>query len=128
MDDVALQKRTVVYVGGVATECDDATLQAAFIPFGEIVQVMMPRDEAGVDGKHRGFGFVEFEHADDAKEAVDNMHESELFGRVLKVNIARADAMRKQAVWHEADKWAQNSLAADSKAVDSEIRHTVATN
>ena len=33
--------------------------------------------------KHRGFAFVEFEQAEDAAAAVDNMHESELFGRTV---------------------------------------------
>src|SRR5690242_19334025 len=63
--------------------------------------------------KHRGFGFVEFEEAEDAKHAMENMRDSELFGRVLTVNIAKPDALKKQAgtshvsccaiVWHNAD-------------------------
>lgn len=40
-------------------------------------------------GKHRGFGFVEYEDKDDAAAAIDNMHNAELFGRVLKVNYAQ---------------------------------------
>ena len=38
---------------------------------------------------HRGFAFVEFEDIADAAAARDNMDEAELFGRTLKVNIAR---------------------------------------
>ncbi|KAF9165138.1 hypothetical protein DFQ26_000582 [Actinomortierella ambigua] len=38
---------------------------------------------------HRGFGFIEFEHPEDAKAAQDNMHLSELFGKTIKVNLAR---------------------------------------
>ena len=38
---------------------------------------------------HRGFAFVEFEELGDAAAAMDNMDEAELFGRTLKVNIAR---------------------------------------
>ena len=38
---------------------------------------------------HRGFAFVEFEDVADAAAAMDNMDEAELFGRTLKVNIAR---------------------------------------
>lgn len=45
---------------------------AAFIPFGEVKEVTIPLD-AGT-GKKRGFGFVEFEEADDAAEARDNMN------------------------------------------------------
>ena len=31
--------------------------------------------------------------AGDASDAIDNMHNSELFGRVLRVNLAKPDAM-----------------------------------
>jgi RNA recognition motif-containing protein len=40
----------------------------------------------------RGFAFIQFEEPDDAKQAMDNMHESELYGRVLTVNIAKPQA------------------------------------
>lgn len=46
---------------------------------------------------HRGFGFVEYQEADDAQHAMDNMNDSELFGRVLKVNIAKPNAMKAKA-------------------------------
>ncbi|KAF4742890.1 hypothetical protein FOZ62_023051 [Perkinsus olseni] len=35
------------------------------------------------------FAFVEFYEEGDAKDAVDNMNESELYGRTLRVNMAR---------------------------------------
>jgi len=45
--------------------------------------------------KNRGFGFVEFESREDCLAAQENMDKSELFGRVLTVNVARAKAMEK---------------------------------
>ena len=42
-----------------------------------------------LDNQHRGFGFVEFEEAIDAQAAIDNMNLSELYGKVIKVNLAR---------------------------------------
>jgi peptidyl-prolyl isomerase E (cyclophilin E) len=34
-------------------------------------------------------GFVEYMDADDAQDAIDNMHMCEIHGRTLKVNLAR---------------------------------------
>lgn len=48
---------------------------------------------------HRGFGFVEFESPEDAAAALENMNDSELFGRILRVNLAKPNAIKSQAVW-----------------------------
>lgn len=58
-------------LGGLAEEVDEKILNAAFIPFGEIVDVQIPLDYESE--KHRGFAFIEFESAEDAAEAIDNM-------------------------------------------------------
>ena len=42
--------------------------------------------------KHRGFAFVQFEDPRDAADCIDNMDNAELFGRVLKVNVAKPSA------------------------------------
>lgn len=63
-------KRTI-YVGGLAEEVDEKVLNAAFIPFGDIVDVQIPVDYE--TEKHRGFAFIEFEAAEDASAAIDNM-------------------------------------------------------
>lgn len=46
-------------------------MKAAFIPFGDIMDVQMPLDYESQ--KHRGFAFVEFEAVEDAAAAIDNM-------------------------------------------------------
>lgn len=63
-------KRTI-YVGGLAEEVDEKVLNAAFIPFGDIIDVQIPVDYE--TEKHRGFAFIEFECAEDAAAAIDNM-------------------------------------------------------
>mmetsp|Transcript_35181 Transcript_35181/g.77011 ORF Transcript_35181/g.77011 Transcript_35181/m.77011 type:complete len:123 (-) Transcript_35181:95-463(-) len=83
--DPALSR--TLYVGGLDDNVDRAMLQAAFLPFGEIRTVEIPSDNK--TGKHRGFGFVEFAEEGDAQDAIDNMHESEFFGRTIRVNLAR---------------------------------------
>lgn len=99
--------KTTLYVGGLEENVDQATLHAAFIPFGDLKDVNIPLDHA--TGKHRGFGFVEFEDKGDAADAIDNMHNAELFGRVLRVNYAQPMKIKggekgfsHQAVWADA--------------------------
>eukprot|EP01066_Platyproteum_vivax_P017343 Platyproteum_vivax@DN734_c0_g1_i1.p1 len=108
-------KRTV-YVGGLEEQVTKEILRAAFIPFGEIKAVEIPMDSKS--GKHRGFGFVEFEEEPDAATAIDNMHESEIYGRVISVSIAKAARMKpnksSQPVWSE-DQYFRDIGATDAE-------------
>ena len=52
--------------------------------------------------KHRGFAFVQYEDRGDAAACIDNMNNAELFGRVLKVNVAKPSAAtggHRPGVW-----------------------------
>ncbi|KAH7694540.1 cyclophilin-type peptidyl-prolyl cis-trans isomerase-13, partial [Aphelenchoides avenae] len=98
------RKRTV-YVGGFGEEVSEKVLSMAFIPFGELVGVSVPMDYE--TGKHRGFGFVEFELPEDAAAAIDNMNDSELYGKTIRVNFARppkANERSTRPVWAD-DEW-----------------------
>jgi peptidyl-prolyl isomerase E (cyclophilin E) len=48
----------------------------------------------GDNKTHRGFAFIEFESPEDAKEAIDNMHLSELNGKVIKVTLAKPSKLQ----------------------------------
>ena len=91
----------------------EAILRAAFVPFGDVKDVSIPMDNAA--GTNRGFGFVHFGLEEDADAAIDNMHNSELFGRVLRVNRAKPSSGggAGQAVWADPAEWYAKSLKAD---------------
>lgn len=100
-------KKKTIYVGGLTEEVDEKVLRSAFIPFGEISEVQLPLDYQ--TEKHRGFAFIDFELPEDAQAAIDNMHDSELFGRTLRVNLAKALRIKEGAtkpVWADED-WLQ---------------------
>ncbi|RHZ47132.1 hypothetical protein Glove_590g16 [Diversispora epigaea] len=100
--------KTTIYVGGLDDQVNEKILHAAFVPFGDIVEIQIPPDPAS-HNQHRGFGFIEFEEAADAQEAIDNMNLSELYGKVIKVNLARPMRIKEgsvRAVWSE-DAWLQ---------------------
>lgn len=107
MSDTTRLKSTV-YVGGLDQAATSQTLAEAFVPFGEIVDISLPKPDAPNSGdSHRGFGYVEFDLPQDAKEAIDNMDGSEIYGRTIKVAPAkpRKDANEglgsKTAIWEQ---------------------------
>jgi RNA recognition motif-containing protein len=112
MDEASTRPNSTVYVGGLDTNLvTAATLSEAFIPFGQIADITLPKPEApSSTDLHRGFGYVEFEDATDAKEAIDNMDQSELYGRVIKVAMAKPQEKKgdenlglgnKTAIWEQ---------------------------
>ncbi|XP_077991180.1 peptidyl-prolyl cis-trans isomerase E-like [Glandiceps talaboti] len=116
---MAANKR-VVYVGGLAEEVDEKVLHAGFIPFGDLVDIQIPLDYE--TEKHRGFAFVEFESAEDAAAAIDNMNDSELFGRTIRVNLAKPMKIKEGAtkpVWAD-DNWLRKHSGATLKEQEKE--------
>ncbi|KAI8903814.1 peptidyl-prolyl cis-trans isomerase E [Gorgonomyces haynaldii] len=96
--------KTTLFVGGLVPEVTTEILHAAFIPFGDIVRVQLAMNQENT--KHRGFAFIEYELEEDCKAAIENMHQSELLGFLIKVNLARQGKyheMQERAVWDDID-------------------------
>lgn len=115
MTDAARWKATV-FVGGLASIVTAANVHDAFLPFGEIADVSLPKnDKPNSTDPHRGFAYVEYEDAEDAKEAIDNMDQSEFFGRVIKVSAAKVPKSAdeglgsKKAVWEQVSHFCTRS-------------------
>ena len=71
--------------------------------------------------KSRGFAFVEFEEEADCKEALENMHGSELYGKYLKCSLAKPMSTKAPgtAIW-AADDWIQNQMKEEEDYIDLE--------
>ncbi|RKP08745.1 hypothetical protein THASP1DRAFT_15227, partial [Thamnocephalis sphaerospora] len=94
-----------IATGGLDDQVTKDMLHAAFLPFGDINDVDIPSDPKRSEG-HRGFGFVDFMDAADARAAIDNMHLSEMFGRTIKVNLSKPMRGREQmnkAIWNDEE-------------------------
>lgn len=89
----------LIFIGGLDPKITEGELYSAFLPFGEIVAVHLPRNNSSklntfeqvilfLAGKPQGFGYVEFENEQDAKSSIDNMHLTEFFGLVIRCNLA----------------------------------------
>lgn len=109
----ALQARlkATVFVAGLDNAVSTDILTNAFLPFGEIVDVTLPKPELpSSTDPHRGFGYVEFELPGDAQEAIDNMDQSELFGKVIKVAAAKPQKDSNEGLGSKQAIWTQVSI------------------
>lgn len=90
-----------IYVGNLPENITEQILFTVFLTFGDIKSVEIPREP---NGSHKGFAFVEFEEAEDSSHAVDNMHEAELFGSIIKVQRARKTVNNQnKAIWEDKE-------------------------
>ena len=102
----------------------DKILADTFVPFGEIVDITIPKPELPTStDPHRGFGYIEFELPGDAKEAIDNMDQSELFGRVIKVAAAKPQKDSNEGLGSKMAVWESVSLASSLPHYSSDSDH-----
>ncbi|KAJ5105802.1 Nucleotide-binding alpha-beta plait-containing protein [Penicillium alfredii] len=114
--------KSTVYVGGLDQAVSAHTLAEAFVPFGEVVDISLPKpDIPNSTDTHRGFGYVEFDLPQDAKEAIDNMDGSELYGRTIKVAAAKPQKDANEGLGSKTAIWEQEGYLA-KYAVSEEDR------
>jgi len=77
-----------VYVGNLSWNTTDDTLREAFAPYGGVLDSIVMRDRD--TGRSRGFGFVTYGSQQEAEAAIASLHDQELDGRRIKVNLANA--------------------------------------
>jgi hypothetical protein len=83
---------TKLFVGGFGSTTTVGDLRTFFSRFGEIVDLVIVPDRS--TGQSRGFGYVSYQNAAAAEEAIKNMNGVELGGRPLRVNRAETGPRR----------------------------------
>ena len=76
-----------LYIGGLPWATTEDELRDHFAQAGEIASIEIKVNP--MDGRSRGFGFVEYVNEDDAQKAIAMLHDKEFQGRTLTVNEAR---------------------------------------
>eukprot|EP00871_Galdieria_phlegrea_P004518 jgi/Galph1/5067/GphlegSOOS_G3746.1 len=119
--------KRALYVGGLDPEVTDEILWGAFLPFGDILDISLPLDAE--TQRHRGFAFIEFELPEDAASAKENMDDSEMFGRRIKVAYTRPSSVGAgKPLWADTDEWLayqeKEKQQADSEKVNSQNQQT----
>ncbi|HMN23948.1 MAG: RNA-binding protein [Ignavibacteriaceae bacterium] len=79
---------TKLFVGSLPWSVNDEKLKETFEAHGSVLsaKIIMDRDT----NKSRGFGFVEMENSSDASKAIKALNETEIDGRNIVVNEAKA--------------------------------------
>ena len=73
-----------IYVGNLSWTMTDEDLSSLFTQFGTVTSAKILKDK--MNGRSKGFGFVEMDDAEAAKTAIANLNENEIQGRKLIVN------------------------------------------
>lgn len=82
-----------IYVGNLPYSAEEEDLRKLFEEFGEVDSVKIIIDK--YSGKSKGFGFVEMTNGEEGNEAIQNLNDSDMDGRNLKVNEARERTERR---------------------------------
>jgi len=79
-----------LYVGSLHFNINEEMLRGIFEPFGSIQSITLMMDYE--TGRSKGYGFVTYEKAEDAKKAMEQMNGFELAGRPMKVGHVTENA------------------------------------
>lgn len=77
-----------IYVSNLGFNVKDDDLKKLFASYGEVVSAKIITNRE--TGQSRGFGFVEMDSKDDAEKAMVSLNNSQVEGRTISVNEARA--------------------------------------
>lgn len=84
---------TNVYIKNLDPEISQDEVEALFTKFGPITSCVVSVDESG---RSKGFGFINFENHEDAKRAVDELHDTEYKEKKLFVTRAQKKGEREE--------------------------------
>jgi len=73
-----------IYVGNLSWQMTDEDLNTLFAEYGTVSSAKILKDK--MNGRSKGFGFVEMEDEEAAKAAIAGLNETEVQGRKLIVN------------------------------------------
>ncbi|XP_041805491.1 poly(U)-binding-splicing factor PUF60a isoform X1 [Chelmon rostratus] len=88
IDQLAEEARAFnrIYVASVHPDLSDDDIKSVFEAFGKIKSCMLSREPT--TGRHKGYGFIEYEKAQSSQDAVASMNLFDLGGQYLRVGKA----------------------------------------
>ena len=82
-----------IYVGNLSFKATDEDLRAAFEAYGDVESARVIKDRE--TGRSRGFGFVEMPNQDQGNSAIEQVNNTEIVDRAVRVNEAQERPPRR---------------------------------
>ncbi|OJT04713.1 RNA-binding protein rsd1 [Trametes pubescens] len=102
-----------LYVGSLHFNLTESDIKQVFEPFGELEFVDLHRDP--MTGRSKGYAFVQYKRAEDAKMALEQMEGFELAGRTLRVNTVHEKGSTRYTQQDTLDEAGGGNLNAASR-------------
>ncbi|KAM5536237.1 hypothetical protein V8D89_010136 [Ganoderma adspersum] len=102
-----------LYVGSLHFNLSESDIKQVFEPFGELEFVDLHRDP--MTGRSKGYAFVQYKRAEDAKMALEQMEGFELAGRTLRVNTVHEKGSARYTQQDSLDEAGGGNLNAASR-------------
>ena len=96
---------TNLYIKNLDPDVGQEEFEQLFQQFGSVTSAIIQLDE---EGSSKGFGFVTYEHHEDAQWAVDELHDDDHHSCKLFVSRAQKKAMREEELRHCQDNHSQS--------------------
>jgi len=75
-----------IYIGGIHKDLGQEDIKSVFEAFGSVSTCELA--PAGLDGKHKGYGFLEYDNLQSCLDAIASMNQFDLGGQYLRVGRA----------------------------------------
>jgi RNA recognition motif-containing protein len=97
----ALAEGREVHVSNLDKRTEDSELREVFSKYGSITRINIPRTLAGLN---RGFAFVDFETADQAREAANQLNNTKFRSQILQVELSKESKVKPLAKSVQAER------------------------
>ncbi len=79
-----------IFVAGLSYQITDADLRELFEEYGEVSSAKIITDRE--TRRSKGYGFVEMPNDEEGQRAIEELNDTEYYGRMLSVSLARPRA------------------------------------
>ncbi|KAM0444278.1 hypothetical protein ACHAO4_010320 [Trichoderma viride] len=105
-----------VHVSGLSPSTTEEEIREVFSKYGTIARINAPQS---INGKGRGFAFIDFETKDQAEKAASELNKAKFFNQILQVEISKPSNVKPTAQSVSHDRATPTSQATEDAEGDT---------